>query len=373
MRAAVVQVKLPQGYSDTPSSLSQVATPGLSGSQCACPPSLSFAAGFDSFAVLQRAPSKASVYGETISMNAEIEVTITSSNMSSYTVRASTTPMSAPIAVDGGANYSASWKALLRPTAPGGNYTITARCVNLCGTEFNGTKDTARDVVVIDNVTFGDVFICGGQSNMALPLHHTFGGVALDTAARTSPAGGKFDRLRLFTYGGMSSSEKSFAPVWTRAQTHSDVVRFNATTSSWLTARAAAHLPLRCHQGTPGFANCSKPTYNPLLSFSAACVQFGRELIDALAQEPKSSFDVDVPIGLIQIAVGGTRIESWSPNETTAGCANATGAGSLYYGMITPFVNTTVRGFVWYQGENNMGNVVGNAMRGEGYGCMQYG
>jgi hypothetical protein len=28
-------------------------------------------------------------------------------------------------------------------------------------------------------------------------------------------------------------------------------------------------------------------------------------------------------------------------------------ATKLYYGMITPFVNTSVEGWAWYQGENS--------------------
>jgi hypothetical protein len=32
-------------------------------------------------------------------------------------------------------------------------------------------------------------------------------------------------------------------------------------------------------------------------------------------------------------------------------------------------MDMTLKGFVWYQGENNMGNVKGNAMDGVGYAC----
>ena len=47
------------------------------------------------------------------------------------------------------------------------------------------------------------------------------------------------------------------------------------------------------------------------------------------------------PIGLIQSAIGGTQIEVWSPNATTAECQNKTAGGptagppkgALYYGM----------------------------------------
>lgn len=38
--------------------------------------------------------------------------------------------------------------------------------------------------------------------------------------------------------------------------------------------------------------------------------------------------------------------------------------------MIAPFVNTTVKGFLWYQGENNCGGTMGNSAAGVGYGCQ---
>jgi hypothetical protein len=36
-----------------------------------------------------------------------------------------------------------------------------------------------------------------------------------------------------------------------------------------------------------------------------------------------------------------------------------------------PFVDMTVKGFTWYQGENNMNNVKGNAGVDVGYSCKQ--
>jgi hypothetical protein len=52
-------------------------------------------------------------------------------------------------------NYSAQWKAFLRPAPAGGAYAITARCIKNCGT---GTIE--RDIASIERVTFGDVFFC---------------------------------------------------------------------------------------------------------------------------------------------------------------------------------------------------------------------
>jgi hypothetical protein len=81
---------------------------------------------------------------------------------------------------------------------------------------------------------------------------------------------------------------------------------------------------------------------------------FGAEIINAMAAQGLD----DVPIGLIQSAIGGSQIESWMSNETLLTCKNQSlsgGAvpqdqGRLYYGMAAPFANYSVRGWLWYQG-----------------------
>ena len=90
-------------------------------------------------------------------------------------------------------------------------------------------------------------------------------------------------------------------------------------------------------------------------NFTAAGYFFGRHLNENLK----------VPVGLIQSAWGGTRIETWM-NEATlnpfekapAGAkpGNANGASQLYNGMIYPILNYRVKGAIWYQGESNAGN-----------------
>lgn len=90
-----------------------------------------------------------------------------------------------------------------------------------------------------------------------------------------------------------------------------------------------------------------------IAQFSSTCMYFGAELIDARAAEGLE----DVPIGLIQSAIGGSQIEAWMDNETLSLCKNQSlsgGAvpenrGRLYYGMVSPFVNYSVAGWLWYQ------------------------
>ena len=69
--------------------------------------------------------------------------------------------------------------------------------------------------------------------------------------------------------------------------------------------------------------------------FSAALYYFGRRLHKEL----------DVPVGLIDSAWGGSPIEPW----TVAGNRR----GGMYNGMIAPVKPLAIRGAIWYQGEAN--------------------
>ena len=45
--------------------------------------------------------------------------------------------------------------------------------------------------------------------------------------------------------------------------------------------------------------------------------------------------------------------------------------GHLFAQQVMPFVDMTVKGWTWYQGENNMDDVKGNAAVNVGYSCKQ--
>lgn len=255
----------------------------------------------------------------------------------SYTVAAVVHPTALQTS-DTGGNYSATFKAMLRPhKAPGGAFTIKATCNIGCFN--NATRDHAR----IERVTWGDVYFCGGQSNMALPLLHTFAGLELQQEMRS----GAYKQLRFFTFGGMSVNRNlhSTKPVW--ARTDGAVHYYNKTlddaTHTWFNASFGASIEPHCCYSH------NHISWGPLLSFSATCLEFGRQLIEQLGNETAP------PIGLIQSAVGGTQIEAWSPNATTAQCQNKTAKGPtsgspngfLFYGMVCPFVNMTIAGWTW--------------------------
>ncbi|MCV0219301.1 MULTISPECIES: sialate O-acetylesterase [Stenotrophomonas] len=112
-------------------------------------------------------------------------------------------------------------------------------------------RERVRDVLV------GDVWLCSGQSNMELPVWRSLN-AASEIAAATMP------RIRLFT-----------VPQHAAAQAQES---FNDSTA-WTSA-----------------------TPDAVRDFSATCFYFAREL----------QRTVDVPMGLIEAAWGGSRIEAWT-------------------------------------------------------------
>lgn len=74
-----------------------------------------------------------------------------------------------------------------------------------------------------------------------------------------------------------------------------------------------------------------------------------------------------IPVGIITVALGGTRIETWTPREayeqSAAFCKELKETGKIsgwevgewYKRLLVPVIPYTIRGFLWYQGENNCG------------------
>ena len=119
--------------------------------------SLNFSNVFGDHAALQMAPAKTIVYGY-IGTNATADTTVAVTIASTAGAEAVSYTVNALInAADG------TWKAYLKPGAAGGVYAITAGCTHGC----TGTASIA-------DVTFGDVWYCAGQSNMALPVQYTY-------------------------------------------------------------------------------------------------------------------------------------------------------------------------------------------------------
>ncbi len=132
------------------------------------------------------------------------------------------------------------WQVKINPPKARGPYTM---------------KITGRQTVELKNVMVGDVWLCGGQSNMQLPLRFTLNGEDAVKAAN-------FPEIRYFTVAQHV------------AYRHSDEVE-----GSWKVV-------------SPDSASF----------MSAVAYYFARRLQQ----------DIHVPIGLVVDAVGGTPVEAWT-------------------------------------------------------------
>jgi len=238
--------------------------------------------------VLQRAPEKANLWGWSKTAGSTVSVTF---NGKAYTAMAGT---------------AGAWSVLLDATAAGGPYSITI-------------SSTAGEQAVLSNVLFGDVFVCGGQSNMQFTVASVFNATDEIKAAALYP------NIRVFTVGQGTTSP-------------TPLLEFTTIVQHWSVASPASI----------GLGNWS--------AFSAACWFFGKDLYDNL----------QVPIGLVSDNWGGTIVQAWSSPEALAKCKSAESSepkvggpndpSQLWNAMIVPVLPMSIKGATWYQGESNAGN-----------------
>ena len=242
------------------------------------------------------------------------------------------------------ADKNGDWKVTLHTPKAGGPFTIVVQ---------------GKNKIELSNVMTGEVWVCGGQSNMhypMAPLDKTWSLGVLNYEKEIAEA--NYPKIRLFTVE-RKTSETPFK----------DVV------GKWD----------ECNPGT-------------IRDFTAVGYFFGRELFR----------NMDIPIGLISSNWGGTPAESWTrkdilekdtlfrpilerykkaledypqarkeyaealkkwKEDVASGMITGEkakqapraplGPGSnkapyvLYNAMIAPIVNFTIKGVIWYQGENN--------------------
>ncbi|MDA0347057.1 MAG: sialate O-acetylesterase [Verrucomicrobia bacterium] len=182
----------------------------------------------------------------------------------------------------------------------------------------------AGNTLEFKNVCLGEVWICSGQSNMARLL--------------SGRAGGPI--------------ENGFSIIKSANRPDVRLLKLPEISESLPQADISAQWSVSDHETAA--------------AFSAVGYIFGKELNDYL----------DVPIGLIQSAWGGSNVETWISKEKfkalgktetnsyylekAADISVRTGPNhmpsALYNGMIHPLIPYTFRGAIWYQGEANVVN-----------------
>lgn len=167
---------------------------------------------------------------------------------------------------------------------------------------------------VLKNILIGELWVCSGQSNMEMQMKG-FKAQPVE-GANEDIMRSRDSQLRLFTV----KRNSQFAPV-------------DTVSGQWYEAESGS-----------------------VRDFSATAYHFGRSLRQAL----------NVPVGLIVAAWGGSACEAWMTSDWLKAFPDAQIPQSpediksknrtptvLYNGMMHPLVGIAMRGAIWYQGEDN--------------------
>ena len=240
---------------------------------------------------------------------------------------------------------------LTLPGRPAGNETFAFRA---------SISGSSAATIEMEDVVYGDVWVCSGQSNMAVVVGQVFNAsdILREAAAyATQPT----NPLRLFA-ANMSCGHGKVCHFKEDQNNLSPCTRppcFTTGPNAGWTPTSAAAL------SSDGKGN-ALPVWSG--SFSAVCYLFGRQ-VQAARQ---------YPVGLISSYIGGTPDECWSSKEASALCPKTpTSAahmdyGDCWYSMITPLLRTPIFGAIFYQGETDTdvgGASKADASRATGYNC----
>lgn len=209
-----------------------------------------------------------------------------------------------------------SWleKAIKLKADQEGAWKVEVKTTNSKDPQSIRIKGASSDIA-LENILFGEVWICSGQSNMQQPLNG-YGGQPT-FGANEAIMHAENPNLRLFTVDRIGS--KTPLP---------DVEKYEA----W-------------QQASP--ANVAE--------FSAVAYFFGQELQEIL----------DVPVGMIHTSWGGSSVQAWISKEVISEYQEVDLEEvdiqertnhiptALYNAMIHPLIPYSFRGALWYQGESN--------------------
>ena len=186
--------------------------------------------------VLQRAPERAIVWGYSDTFNTPI--TLTLDNKAYHTISSS---LSTDVA------NASIWSVILDPQPAEGPFQV-----KVTQTLPNGTLET----LTLNDVLFGDVWICSGQSNMEFPVNKMF------NASLEIENAYKYPKVRLFTATDIPAAvpQEELLNIW---------MRWSIASNTTVASNAA----------------------------SAVCWLYGRMINEALGGRP---------MGLIQTSWGGT-------------------------------------------------------------------
>lgn len=175
--------------------------------------------------------------------------------------------------------------------------------------KFNDGKEK-----VLKNILIGEVWFCSGQSNMVMTMSGRPKEPILNSEEIIKDSYN--EKIRVFTAKSLTASPSLSDDI-----------------GAW---------------------NMAKPMI--IENTSALAYQFAQKLEEEL----------NVPVGIIISAWGGTPIRAWMSKESLKGIEDkaplvenkpAQNPSTLYNGMIAPYTSYSVRGVLWYQGETDRDRV----------------
>jgi sialate O-acetylesterase len=195
-------------------------------------------------------------------------------------------------------NNKGNWLVKVNTTEGGGPYTITIA--------------SNKEKVDIKNILLGEVWLCSGQSNMEMPIN----GIS------NSPINNSMDLI-------LDAVEDNNIRMITIEKKSINIPQ-DSCKGKWIVASSK----------TVG-------------DFSALGYLYAKELQKRLK----------VPVGMINSSWGGTQIEAWMDSASISKFPDAlarksrpniiTKAFHLFNGMISPVLNYTIKGAIWFQGESS--------------------
>jgi len=225
-----------------------------------------------------------------------------------------------------GAKVAVAFGGQVKATTGGadGKWSVKLNAMSASAENRTISISSGTDTVVFKDVLVGEVWLCSGQSNMHWGVNEC------DVKEEAATANDPMLRIRDFSLG--------LAP--TPQTTIKD--------GQWLPAT-----PQNLGRSGGGLRN----------GFSVIAYCFGTSL----------RRELKVPVGLIQAAWGGSRIEPWTPAigfqavPALKTIADQVAAGKLNYddlqqptliynALIHPWATYAIRGAIWYQGESNRGD-----------------
>ncbi len=197
------------------------------------------------------------------------------------------------------------WQVDLQTPAAGGPYKIEIK--------------TKEDEVLLNNILIGDVWFCSGQSNMEVPLK----------GFHTQPIAGSMQEI-------LNATKQTQLRMFKVERNSTDKIA-EQVNGEWQT--------------------CTPTTASEM---SAVAYLFGKQM----------SASLNIPIGIINSSWGGSAIQAWLPIESIDKCLGVEerkklavrqkqdnqSPALLFNGMISAATNYKIKGFLWYQGESNIGH-----------------